>query len=219
MALLLIFVLIGCALFEGVKTSCFCKGVCDQLKPSCRYGEEIQGVVKESSICYEYCEDSFPVPMQIAACFKGCLSDHCSTTTIQKWSKSIQGFFSFQRPTIKKTTESVFIVDSNRNSVVYALYVNGAPVYSKSIKTKPQDNRMISYTFMSWTVFDRRVDMIMTTLALLCFIISIILLITPCSEDEEEQDAESGKKGVEKQPEDVAIVFEEDLKKGLLEDY
>ena len=155
----------------------------------------------------------------------------------QKWSRSVKEFFTFQKPKPKKLTESVFIVDNNQDSIVYALYVNGQPVYAKSLHTKSNNNnRVITYTFMSWTVFDRRGDMIMTTLAILCFLMGLILLITPCFEEEEEESSCSDgcknqkkdkkeaketktEKALEKQDKAIALVLEQEMRKGLLEEF
>lgn len=137
----------------------------------------------------------------------------------QKWGKTIQEFFSFKGQTqgAKQTTESVMIVDSSKNSVIYALYLNGEPVYSKNLSLKTKGNQVVSYTFMSWTVFDRRTDLIMTGLAMICFILGMVLLLTPCL-DETIEEAPAERKGkLEKQ--DVEFYAEDDLKKGLLEDY
>ena len=114
------------------------------------------------------------------------------------------------------------IVDSSKNSVIYALYLNGEPVYSKNLSFKPKNNQVVSYTFMSWTVFDRRTDLIMTGLAMLCFILGMVLLLTPCFDEnlDDLQDVEpevTAKVKSEKQ--DLESYADDDMKKGLLSDY
>lgn len=213
--------LIGLSLVEVARSSCFCNGLCSNLKPGCRYGEEIRRIVKEDEVCYSHCEDTFSLAVQQAACFKGCLSEGCSASTLQNWGKSIQEFFSLRSrgQGAKQTTESVMIVDSSKNSVIYALYLNGEPVYSKNLSLKTKNNQVISYTFMSWTVFDRRTDLIMTGLAMLCFILGMVLLLTPCF-DESIDDIEGTSSKVKSEKQDLGSYAEDqDLKKGLLSDY
>ena len=113
------FLLIGLSLVEVARSSCFCNGLCSNLKPGCRYGEEvsvfadlmdtlwmvfcgwlwlplfsqssvswhkyfqIRRIVKEDEVCYSHCEDTFSLAVQQAACFKGCLSEGCSASTLQ----------------------------------------------------------------------------------------------------------------------------------------
>lgn len=131
----------------------------------------------------------------------------------QSWGKSIKDFFSSLRDEKQKkqTTESVMIVDNSKNSILYAVYINGEPVYSRNVSFKSRNNQIVSYTFMSWSVFSRSSDFLFTSLALLCFILGLILLVTPCVDDEDEKCEEAG---CEKCAEDYA----DDLKKGLLED-
>lgn len=143
---------------------------------------------------------------------------------LQSWGKSIQDFFNIRGrvQSAKQTTESVMIVDSSKNSVIYALYLNGEPVYSKNLSFKPKNNQVVSYTFMSWTVFDRRTDLIMTGLAMLCFILGMILLLTPCF-DENLDDLEDVEpevtSNVKSEKQDLESYADDEMKKGLLSDY
>ena len=143
---------------------------------------------------------------------------------LQKWSTTIKDFFTFKSTgRSKQTSETVVIVDSTKDSLVYSLYLNGKPVYSKDMSLKTKNGQIVSYTFMSWTMLDRKSEMIMTGLGLLCFVFGVILLISPCFED-----GEDGEKGAdtcvsvkvqksEKQNIDGYTVDE--MRKSLLEDY
>jgi hypothetical protein len=140
---------------------------------------------------------------------------------LQNWGKSIQEFFSFSShgQGSKQTTESVMIVDNSKNSVIYALYLNGEPVYSKNLSFKSKNNQVVSYTFMSWTVFDRRTDLIMTGLAMICFILGMVLLLTPCFDDNVDDLRPEVTVKVKSEKQDFDSYAEDDMKKGLLADY
>lgn len=214
--------LIGLTIVDVARSSCFCDSLCSNLKPGCRYGEEIRRIVKDEDGCYNHCQDTFSVAVKQAACFKGCLSDGCSASTLQSWGKSIKEFFSFSSHSqgSKQTTESVMIVDNSKNSVVYALYLNGEPVYSKNLSFKSKNNQVVSYTFMSWTVFDRRTDLIMTGLAMICFILGMVLLLTPCFDDNpEDVKSEVTVSKVKSEKQDYEKYAEDEMRRSLLEEY
>ena len=116
------------------------------------------------------------------------------------------------------------IMDSSKNSVIYALYLNGEPVYSKNLSFKSKNNQVVSYTFMSWTVFDRRTDLIMTGLAMFCFILGMVLLLTPCFDDNDLDEIMQGMQPeittkVKSEKQDTDSYADDEMKKGLLSDY
>ena len=53
---------------------------------------QIRRIVKDEEVCYSHCEDTFSLAVQQAACFKGCLSEGCSASTLQVSLVTIQQF-------------------------------------------------------------------------------------------------------------------------------
>ena len=70
---------------------------------------------------------------------------------------------------------------------------------------------------MSWTVFDGRFDLIMSLLALLCFVLGVLLIVIPCFEEDECEHQEHEKE-LRKQDQHC-LAEEDDMKKNLLADY
>jgi len=181
------YILLAVSLLSVTEAICsVCSGLGDPNGPvnkACRYGEKtLKHTESRTESCYVECSSAFSRPIELASCFKGCLSQSCKEEVRMTWSEKIHSIFRTSRTS--SMSQSVYIIDDDQHDVMYSLYINGQPVLTKTIhKDTLSHGTIVSYSLIRWSMFERQVDVLLSIVAILCLVLGIALLVAPHGEE------------------------------------